>query len=66
LRATFLSEICEQEEKARKSFLARIEQLVDQILLNSTVPGQEIRHKQLGKFWFFEVDPGAGTRDRRS
>lgn len=42
----------EQKEKARESLLARIKQLVDQVLFNPTVPCQEIRHEQLGKLWF--------------
>ena len=42
----------EQKEKAREPLLARIQQLVDQVLFNPTVPCQEIRHEQLGKLWF--------------
>src|ERR1700737_3723677 len=37
-RAAFLSEMGEQQEQPRKPPLARIEQLVDQILLNPAVP----------------------------
>src|SRR6202158_5740638 len=50
LRAAFLSEIREQQKYARKPPLARIKQLVNQVLFDPAVPGQEISHKQLGKF----------------
>jgi hypothetical protein len=40
----------EQKKKARESLLALIEEQVDQILFNSAVPCQEIRHEQLGNF----------------
>ena len=42
LRATFLAEIREQQEQPGKSPLARVEELVDQVLLDPAVPGQEI------------------------
>src|ERR1700676_5209039 len=45
LRAAFLPEIREQQQHARKPPLARIEQLVDQVLFNPAVPGQKIRHE---------------------
>ena len=66
LRAAFLAEIREQQKQPRKSLLARIEQLVDQILLDPAVPGQEIRHKQLGKFrLIMEGRDHRGFCDRR-
>ena len=37
-----------RRSRARR-FLARIEQLIDQVLFNSTVPSQEMRHEQFGK-----------------
>jgi hypothetical protein len=37
-RLTFVAEIRQKEKKPRKSFLARIEQLIDKILFNSDVP----------------------------
>jgi len=40
LRLSLLAEICKQKEKSSKALLARIKQLVDQVLLNSTVPRQ--------------------------
>jgi hypothetical protein len=51
LRAALLSEIREQQEKSREPLLARIEQLVDQVLFNAAVPCQQICHEQLGKMW---------------
>jgi hypothetical protein len=37
----FLAEIREEKEEAHKSLLARIEQLIDQVLFNPTVAGQQ-------------------------
>src|SRR5208337_3988075 len=45
----FLAKICKEKEKPGKALFARIEQLIDQVLFNSTVPRQQIRHEQLGK-----------------
>src|SRR5437868_11428945 len=50
LRYAFRSEMREQKKKAGEPPLARIKKLVDQVLFNSAVPCQEIRHEQLGKF----------------
>jgi len=50
LRAAFLAEIREQQQQAGKPPLARIEQLVDQILLDPAVAVQEICHEHFGKF----------------
>src|SRR3981189_2423182 len=36
----FLAEICKEKEKPGEALFARIEQLVDQVLFNSTVPSQ--------------------------
>jgi hypothetical protein len=40
LRPRFLAEVCEEKEEPGKAPLARIEQLIDQVRLNSTVPSQ--------------------------
>src|SRR5216684_4139265 len=40
LRPAFLAEICKQKEETSEALFARIEQLVDQVLFNSTVPSQ--------------------------
>ena len=45
MRGAFLAEIGEQQKQPRKSPLAGIEQLVDQVLVNPAVPGEEIGHK---------------------
>src|SRR5947209_645513 len=49
LRPAFLAEIRKQKEKSGEALFARIEQLVDQVLFNSTVPSQQIRHEQFRK-----------------
>jgi hypothetical protein len=35
-----VAEICQQKEKPGEALFARIEQLIDQVLFNSTVPSQ--------------------------
>jgi hypothetical protein len=40
LRPAFLTEIFQEQKSPREPFLARIEQLIDQILLDTTVAGQ--------------------------
>src|SRR6202023_3532736 len=45
LRPTFLAKICQKQKDPRQPFLARIEQLIDQVLLDTTVARQEIRDK---------------------
>jgi hypothetical protein len=49
LRPTFLTKICKEKEKSGEALFARIEQLIDQILLDTTVASQEMRDKQFGK-----------------
>jgi hypothetical protein len=44
-----LAEIRQQQKRPGQAFLARIEQLIDQVLLDATVAGQQVRDKQLGK-----------------
>jgi hypothetical protein len=50
LRTSFLAEICQQKQQSGQPLLAGIEQLIDQILFNPAVPGQQIRHEYFGKF----------------
>jgi hypothetical protein len=45
LRPTFLAKIRQQQKNPCQAFLARIEQLIDQVLLDATVAGQEVRDK---------------------
>src|ERR1700726_507666 len=51
LRLPFLAEICKQKKKSGETLFARIKQLVDQVLFNSAVPSQQIRHEQFRKLW---------------
>ena len=41
----------QQKQQPRQSFFAGVEELVDQILFNPAIPGQQIGHEQFGKFW---------------
>ena len=41
------------EGEAGEALFARIEQLIDQVFFNSTVPSQQIRHEQFRKFRLF-------------
>jgi len=45
LRPTFLAKIRQKQKNPCQAFLARIEQLIDQILLDTTVASQEVRDK---------------------
>jgi len=49
LRPAFLAEIRQQQKRPRQAFLARIEKLIDQVLLDPTVAGQQVRDKQFGE-----------------
>ena len=40
LRPAFLAEICKEKEESGEALFAGIEQLIDQVLFNSAVPGQ--------------------------
>src|SRR6266581_1585137 len=46
LRLAVFTEICKKKQKTGEALFARIKQLVDQVLFNSAVSSQEIRHKQ--------------------
>jgi hypothetical protein len=45
LRPTFLAKIRQKQKNSCQAFLARIEQLIDQVLLDATVSSQEVRDK---------------------
>jgi hypothetical protein len=45
LRPTFLAKIRQKQKGPCKPFLAQIEQLIDQVLLDTTVASQEVRDK---------------------
>src|SRR5450631_566198 len=53
LRSTFLAKIRQKQKDPGQPFLARIEQLINQILLYTKVSSQEVRDKQFGKRWLF-------------
>jgi hypothetical protein len=58
LRPAFLAEICKEKEQPGEAFFARIEQLADQVLFNSTAPIQQVRHEQLensGSLWMVAI-----------
>jgi hypothetical protein len=50
LRPALLAKICHDEQQSRQAFLARIEKLIDQVLFNTGIPSQRIRHESLRKF----------------
>ena len=39
----------QQQQNPRQPLLAGIEQLIDQVLFDPHIPGQQIRHKELGQ-----------------
>jgi hypothetical protein len=51
-RVTVLSEIRDKKQKPREPLFTRIEQLVDQVLLDTAVPAQQISHEDVGKCRF--------------
>ncbi len=50
LRCVLLAEIRKMKEKASEALFARIEQLVDQVLFNSTIPTQQVSYEQFREF----------------
>jgi hypothetical protein len=65
LRGSFVAEMREQKQKARETLLARIKQLVDQVLNNSAVPGQQIRHEQFRNLFLSSIHQGTWTKVER-
>jgi hypothetical protein len=51
-RFPFLAKVSHQEEHPRQTLFARIEELVDQIFLDASVPSQQLRYESLGKLRF--------------
>ncbi len=51
------AEVGQEQKCSRQALFARVEQLVDQILLDPGVARQEMVHEQLGKCWFFANHP---------
>src|ERR1700733_3533712 len=52
LRPTFIAEICQQQQKPRQPFFGRVEELINQVFLNTVFPCQDMRHKHLRERWF--------------
>jgi len=48
----FLAIVSEQQKSSSQPFLARIEKLIHQILLDSNVPREHIRHEAVGESMF--------------
>src|SRR6185295_3660969 len=51
LRRVVFAEMCQQEEHTSQSFLAGVEEMVDQVLFNATVALEEVRHEPSGEGW---------------
>src|SRR5947209_16391176 len=49
LRRAFLAEVGEEKERAGQTLLARIEQLVGEVLLDAAVARQQMGHEQLAE-----------------
>jgi hypothetical protein len=49
LRPTFLAKIRQKQKDPCQPFLARIEQLIDQVLLDTTIASQEVRDRHAAK-----------------
>ena len=74
---SFLAKVRQQQEQPGKPFLARIEQLIDEVCLDADGPGQKMGNEHPGERWllmnyadnrrFFQAhDDGVGhRRDRR-
>ena len=52
LRFVFLAKVRQQQEQTGKTFLTRIEQLVDEVCFDADCPAKKMRYKQLGERWF--------------
>jgi hypothetical protein len=48
----FLAKIRQQQEQTGKTFLARIEQLIDEVCFDADGPTQKMGNKHLGERWF--------------
>jgi hypothetical protein len=51
LGTSLLAKICQQQQKARQTLFAGVEKLIDQILFDAAIPGQQISHEQFGELW---------------
>jgi len=48
----FLAKVRQQQEQTGKTFLTRIEQLIDEIRFDADGPTKKMGYEQLGKRWF--------------
>src|SRR5580765_173071 len=46
----FLAEVGQQQQHPSQPLLARVEQLIDQVFLESHIAGQQVRHELLGEY----------------
>jgi len=51
LRFVFLAKVRQQQEQTSKSFLTRIEQLIDEVCVDADGPAKKMRYEQLGECW---------------
>jgi hypothetical protein len=77
LRFVFLAKIRQQQEQPGKTFLTRIEQLIDKVCFDADGPAKKMRNEHLGERWllmdyadnsrFFQSDDDGvrQSRDRR-
>ena len=56
LRLVFFAIAREQQQDARQSFLRGVEELIDQVLLDSDVPGQKISNESVRELVLFMKD----------
>jgi hypothetical protein len=56
----FLAVAREKQQRTRQAFLARIEELIDQVFLDSDIPHQHKRYETIGKLMFGMEDPSNG------
>src|SRR6266436_748370 len=52
LRLGFLAVASQQQKSASQAFLAGVKELIDQIFLDSDVPGKNVRHEAVGEHMF--------------
>jgi hypothetical protein len=52
LRLGLLTKICQQQEQARQTFLARSEELIHEVFFDTACPSQKMRNEHLRERWF--------------
>lgn len=58
LRPSLLAEVRQKQQRPRQPLLARVEELIDQILLDAAVAGQQIGGEEFAERRFFVKDTG--------